>query len=89
MAGKPEESLLIAAVNHDGLEMPPEGEQARRGVEIAGSTRWVERGLPWPETDPSVAGTRRHAAAEDAQIAAARAQLLVVSAGRQIRRRPR
>jgi hypothetical protein len=42
---KPSESLLLEAINYDGLEMPPSGKlpQAERDV----LTRWVREGLPW------------------------------------------
>ncbi|MEX0977404.1 MAG: DUF1549 domain-containing protein, partial [Pirellulales bacterium] len=70
VAGKPQESLLIKAVNHDGLEMPPESDKLSP-LEIARLTRWVERGLPWPSTDPA-ALARAERLAEDEQIAAAR-----------------
>ncbi|MBX6311700.1 MAG: PSD1 domain-containing protein [Isosphaeraceae bacterium] len=48
--GKPEESLLVEAINYEGLEMPPGGKLAddRRAVLV----RWVELGAPWPETGP-------------------------------------
>ena len=70
VVGKPGESLLIGAVNYDGLEMPPDGDKLS-AVEIARLTRWVARGLPWPKTDPRaliVAQT----AAENEQIARVR-----------------
>jgi hypothetical protein len=41
----PAESLLIQAINYDGLEMPPSGRLPKGEVEIL--TRWVESGLPW------------------------------------------
>ncbi|HEY4312409.1 MAG TPA: DUF1553 domain-containing protein [Pirellulales bacterium] len=46
VAGKPDESLLIAAVRREGLEMPPTGklpDQAIRALE-----EWVVRGAPAP-----------------------------------------
>jgi len=47
VAGKPEESVLIAAVRRDGiLPMPPDDPLSPE--EIAALTRWVELGLPWP-----------------------------------------
>ncbi len=70
VAGKSKESLLIAAVNHEGLEMPPEGNKLN-AAEIAKLTRWVERGLPWPKTDPAALEHARRAASA-AQIAAVR-----------------
>ncbi|HEX3726234.1 MAG TPA: PSD1 and planctomycete cytochrome C domain-containing protein, partial [Pirellulales bacterium] len=70
IAGRPRESLLVAAVNHDGLEMPPDGDKLSP-VEIACLTRWVEIGLPWPATDPRALAQAK-TATEDAHIDAAR-----------------
>jgi mono/diheme cytochrome c family protein len=49
----PVESLLIEAINHEGLEMPPSGQLSAK--ERAALTRWVEMGAPWPGTaaDPN------------------------------------
>ncbi|MGD9721923.1 MAG: PSD1 and planctomycete cytochrome C domain-containing protein [Pirellulales bacterium] len=71
VAGQPGDSLLIKAVRHDGLEMPPEGERLSP-VEVAALERWVERGLAWPKSDERSAA-RAKLAGEEAQIAAARA----------------
>ncbi|MBI3837263.1 MAG: PSD1 domain-containing protein [Planctomycetia bacterium] len=68
--GKPGESLLIAAVNYEGPEMPPEGNRLT-AAEIAKLTLWVERGLPWPKADPESL-KKSQAAAEAEQIAEAR-----------------
>ena len=46
--GKPEESLLVAAVRWQSLKMPPGGRLEER--EIADLVKWVEMGAPWPET---------------------------------------
>ena len=46
--GKPDESLIVKAVRHDGdLKMPPKEKLAER--EIATIERWIERGSVWPE----------------------------------------
>ena len=46
--GKPKESLLISAVNHDEfLKMPPKDKLATS--ELALLTQWVAMGAPWPE----------------------------------------
>jgi mono/diheme cytochrome c family protein len=46
--GKPKESVLIRAVNHDGpKKMPPETKL--KPQEIAVLTEWVEKGAAWPE----------------------------------------
>jgi len=70
VAGRPQESRLMAAVNYDGLEMPPEGEKLN-AAQIARLSRWVERGLPWPDVD-SRSLEKMRAAAERERIAAAR-----------------
>ena len=47
--GDPEHSRLMQAVMHVGdLKMPPTGKL--RGKEIATLRRWIELGVPWPET---------------------------------------
>jgi hypothetical protein len=48
--GKPKESLLLRAVSHadEELKMPPSGKLPPR--DLAALTKWVELGLPWPET---------------------------------------
>lgn len=54
--GKPDESLLIQALRHDGLSMPPEKPQLAAAV-IADFAEWVERGAPDPrEGEVPVAG---------------------------------
>jgi hypothetical protein len=47
--GKPDESLLVEAINYGGLEMPPTGKLAAEKVSIL--TRWVSLGAPWPSRD--------------------------------------
>ena len=54
--GKPDESLLIQAIRHDGLAMPPEKPQLASAV-IADFVKWVERGAADPrEGETPVAG---------------------------------
>ncbi len=49
--GKPEESLLIKAIDYlDDLKMPPKQKLAE--VEITLLKRWVATGAPWPESLP-------------------------------------
>src|SRR5262249_18268204 len=44
---KPDESLLLRAVNYQGgLEMPPTGKLPAQEIEIL--SRWVKAGAPWP-----------------------------------------
>ena len=49
--GKPDKSLIIAAVRYESYEMPPDGKL--RDEEIASLTKWVEMGAPWPVGQPS------------------------------------
>jgi cytochrome c553/mono/diheme cytochrome c family protein len=51
VAGKPDESLIIEAVNYQSYEMPPDGKL--RDQEIAALTKWVEMGAPWPAGQPT------------------------------------
>src|SRR5688572_7150510 len=47
--GKPDESLLIAAVKHTGdYQMPPTGKLSDE--QIAALSKWVEMGSPWPQS---------------------------------------
>lgn len=45
--GKPEESLLIEAINYESLEMPPDGKLPQSAIDTL--TRWVKIGAPWPK----------------------------------------
>ena len=52
--GKPEESLLIRAVRHEGdLEMPPD--DRLEDEQVAALTRWVARGAHWPDDSKGIA----------------------------------
>ncbi|HWE38150.1 MAG TPA: PSD1 and planctomycete cytochrome C domain-containing protein [Isosphaeraceae bacterium] len=53
--GKPDESLLIAAVRQedDNLKMPPSGKLAREQIDDL--ARWVRIGAPWPGADATAA----------------------------------
>ncbi len=52
VAGKPEDSLLIRAVRYDDTpQMPPKRKLSDR--QIVALTRWVQLGLPWPQTTGS------------------------------------
>ena len=44
--GKPQESLLVEAINYQSLEMPPDGKLSAEAV--AALTEWVRLGAPWP-----------------------------------------
>jgi mono/diheme cytochrome c family protein len=51
--GKPDESLLVKAVRHEGeLQMPPGGKLNE--VQIAALVRWVSRGAAWSGDAPGV-----------------------------------
>lgn len=49
--GKPADSLLISAIRHDGLEMPPKKKLPDEA--IGALTSWVSMGAPWPAGDKS------------------------------------
>ncbi|MCC9606161.1 PSD1 and planctomycete cytochrome C domain-containing protein [Blastopirellula sp. JC732] len=53
--GKPDESLLIDAINYTSYEMPPTGQMSADSIEIL--TRWVKMGAPWPEADSNLIRT--------------------------------
>ena len=54
--GKPDESLLIAALRHeDDLQMPPKGKLP--DAVVADFVAWVERGAPDPRSEPSLDDT--------------------------------
>ena len=55
--GNPAESLLIQAVNYDGLEMPPK--EKLTDQQIADLTRWVRQGAPDPRTGKGISPIRR------------------------------
>ena len=52
VSGKPEDSLLIQAVRHEGLQMPLGGRLEES--QIAALEEWIRRGAPWP-VSPAVA----------------------------------
>ncbi len=63
---KPDESLLVEAINYESYEMPPSGQMAEE--EIALLTEWIARGAPWPGADPLAAAPaqpREQFSAED------------------------
>ena len=45
--GKPEESLLVEAINYGSFEMPPDGKLNAEQIETL--THWVKIGAPWPD----------------------------------------
>ncbi len=51
VAGKPEESLLIKAIRHEGeLKMPRRGDKLG-DAQVAAFERWIAKGLPWPANE--------------------------------------
>ena len=44
--GKPQESLLIGAVNYEDYEMPPKGQLSEDQIAIL--TKWIQTGAAWP-----------------------------------------
>ncbi|MFO0871902.1 MAG: PSD1 and planctomycete cytochrome C domain-containing protein [Pirellulales bacterium] len=56
--GKPAESLLLKALRHEGLEMPPTGKLP--DTTIADFTRWIEAGAPDPRQGSAPARPKRH-----------------------------
>ncbi|MDA0589675.1 MAG: PSD1 and planctomycete cytochrome C domain-containing protein [Planctomycetota bacterium] len=55
VAGKPEESLLVKAVEYLGEpKMPPSGKLSAEKIELV--RRWVESGAAWPKDSPLSAG---------------------------------
>ena len=53
--GNAEESPLIAAINYESLEMPPDEKLSDAEIEIL--TTWVKLGAPWPGGDNAVVST--------------------------------
>ncbi|WP_435016989.1 DUF1553 domain-containing protein [Tundrisphaera sp. TA3] len=51
--GKPDESLLMAALRYEGPEMPPKGKLPARQIEAI--AQWITMGAPWPGGDAAPA----------------------------------
>ena len=52
---KPDESLLIVAVEHrSGMQMPPNGKLS--DGEIASLRKWIQLGVPWPDSAAKSSG---------------------------------
>jgi cytochrome c553 len=48
--GRPDQSLLVAALRHDGdLKMPPQAKLSE--AQIAAVTHWIKLGAPWPNEE--------------------------------------
>jgi cytochrome c553 len=63
--GKPDESLLIEAVHHRGLEMPPASKLPNKA--ILHLERWVSGGAIWPESTKSLRVSEGNITDEDRQ----------------------
>ena len=53
---KPDESLILLAINYDGIMMPPKGRLPKAQVDIL--TKWITRGLAW--SDKAAAAVKAH-----------------------------
>ncbi|MBS0266891.1 MAG: DUF1549 domain-containing protein, partial [Planctomycetes bacterium] len=63
--GKPDESLLIKAINYDSFEMPPKDKGGKLPAEeIAILTKWVAMGAPDPRDGSEVLGGMTRAEAQ-------------------------
>jgi hypothetical protein len=62
--GNVAESLLIEAVNHESLEMPPPPEEPLSSRQIATLAQWIKLGAPWP-VDSVPEGPRTSGAISD------------------------
>jgi hypothetical protein len=51
--GKPEESLLVEAINYESFEMPPSGKLNDNAIAVL--SNWIKMGAPWPAGDPPIA----------------------------------
>ena len=58
VSGKPEDSLLIQAVRHQGLKMPLGGRLEES--QIAALEEWIRRGAPWPASPAIAAGNEQY-----------------------------
>ena len=77
--GKPAESLVVEAINYDGLEMPPTGKLAPEKAAVL--SRWVSMGAPWPARDRAAAHATTVAGANPAgRFLPRRPSLVVVPA---------
>ena len=59
VAGKPEASLLIKAIRHEGeLKMPRRGDKLS-DAQIAAFEQWITKGLPWPAQEKVLARAKQ------------------------------
>jgi hypothetical protein len=62
---KPEQSLLLQAVNYVEPKMPPKGKLPQAQINVL--TRWIKMGIPWSSAGASVSGKRHGPPPVDAQ----------------------
>ena len=64
VSGRPDRSRLIEAIEYEDLDaqMPPE--EQLKPADIATLRRWVQLGLPWPESKPGLVKTNPKEAAK-------------------------
>jgi hypothetical protein len=59
IAGKPQESLLMKAIRHDGdLRMPRGGDKLTE-AQVAAFEKWIAKELPWPSHETVLARTKQ------------------------------
>ena len=51
VAGKPEASLMLRAIRHDGELKMPRGGDKLSDVQAAAFESWIAKGLPWPSNE--------------------------------------
>ncbi len=55
LPGKPDASLLLKAIRHDGDLRMPRGGDPLSATQVAAFTEWIKRGLPWPRDQAVIA----------------------------------
>lgn len=65
---KPQDSLLLQAINHQELRMPPKGKLPQAQIETL--TKWVKQGVPWSAEAVEKVAKRHGAPAVDDQARA-------------------
>lgn len=64
VAGKPEESLLVEAIQYSGsIQMPPDGKLDDREIQVL--KKWIALGLPWPDETSSKSSMRSPGSVSD------------------------
>lgn len=55
LPGKPDSSLLLKAIRHDGDLRMPKGGDPLSTTQVAAFAEWIKRGLPWPRDQTVIA----------------------------------